>query len=316
MIYIYTGKIGDGKSYHVVKNELIPAVKAGRPVLTNLDIGPEHIRAIAFECGLSPAQVKITVVDGERLKEMLQLDENDKEGKHLPIEKQTLIIVDEAQKLWRAREYKETSNNFLFLLEWHRHLGLDVVFISQDVGQMDKAIGRLCNEFLTVKNLRMLHSFVGNRYILQHRQRPGDPVVATTRGTLDPKYFRFYRSMVNEGMRTHETTAGLSLVKVGAVVALLCVAGARVYSQGAFGGAVKTMRQTEAKAAALAASPGQTSPSMPVVEPLARRGETLRDAVRDTPRPCRIETQIGRSRLKFRGTEDVREWPRAVTVCD
>lgn len=327
MINIWTGKIGDGKSYHVVKNEVIPAVKAGRPVLTNLDIGPEHIRAIAFECGISPAEVRIRVVDGERLKQMLQLDENDKEGKHLEIEKQTLVVVDEAQKLWRAREFKETSNNFLFLLEWHRHLGLDIDFITQDVAQMDKAIGRLCNEFLTVKNLRVLNTWLGDRYVIQHREKPGMPVIATTRGYLEPKYFRFYRSMVNEGKRTHETASGLSFWKVAAVAGLVMVSGYRVFTQGAFGGTAKAAKiatsgggitsglNKPGESVAVSAA-GAASVAEGRVSGLSARGENLRDALREKPKVCRLETQIGRSRILMNGKDERLEWPRIVTVCE
>lgn len=36
-IYLYYGKVGDGKSYHVVATEILPAVRDGRKMYVYMD---------------------------------------------------------------------------------------------------------------------------------------------------------------------------------------------------------------------------------------------------------------------------------------
>ena len=53
-MFLYAGKTGSGKSYGAVKNCIIPAIKAGRPVYTNVALNPEHFA----EKGMDPTLIR------------------------------------------------------------------------------------------------------------------------------------------------------------------------------------------------------------------------------------------------------------------
>lgn len=304
MIYLYTGKIGDGKTYHVVRNELVPAIKARRKVYTNIDMEPENVRALAFYCGLRVDEVDIERIgegaDGAaKVRELLTLDENDKENS-CKLKRGSVVILDEAQMIYDARESKDTPKGFLTLLEWHRHLGLDFVFITQNYKRCDSVIARLCNEALQVKNLKFLSGLMGHRYVLHHRQTPGDAVVATTKGTLEPQYFRFYKSMSATGVRTHESQGFLT---AGRVVPLVLLAAFVVYRFASHGVIVKPAVAKETRTAS-------------EIAPLRSDVGQLRDALAPLPRRCEKRLEVGRATITFRGKTEMLERPREVTVCE
>lgn len=309
MIYLYEGKIGDGKSYHVVRNELLPAIRAGRRVYTNIDIGAEHIRNMEIHCGLEVGTARIDRVDGKNnWRALLQLDDDDKEGVSLRVAQRSLIIVDESQMIWDAREFKETPKGFLTFLEYHRHFGLDVVFITQNVKRLDSAARGLANELLQVKNLKMLSSVLGDRYVIHHRQKPGDPIVASSSGRFDPLYFRFYRSHRDGGMRTHASMTGISWKYYGIVLALLVFAGIRIAQRGVI--PVPAGLDSKAPVQALGASPAKPAP----VDLGAM--DKLKDAVAARVEDgCRMVARRGYGKFTMGGVTEVVFKPFEEKVC-
>lgn len=209
MIYLYYGKIGDGKTYHVVQNELLPAVKSGRKVYTNID--GLNIRRIAQYLNMPITDVNIELVPSDKFRDMLTCNADDPEGISLKIDKNSLIIVDEAQKIWDARSFKDTRKEFLNFLEYHRHYGFDLVFITQNPKRLESVITRLSNEAYQVKNLKFLGSFLGRRYVLHIRQSPGDrDIIATMRGVLKDEIFALYRSYVTTNKTNRVSKTALS----------------------------------------------------------------------------------------------------------
>lgn len=208
MIYLYYGKIGDGKTYHVVSNELIPAVRAGRKIYTNIDgLSKKHIGMLT---GKIDNEMQIVILSNDQLKDLLQLSVDDKEGLGLQVSRGALIIVDEAQMIWDAREFRDTKKTFLTFLEYHRHFGLDIVFITQNVKRLESSISRLCNESYQVKNLKFLGGFLKRQYVLHIRQTPHDrEKVATIRGSYRNEIFLCYRSYVASSKFSKKTKAAL-----------------------------------------------------------------------------------------------------------
>ncbi|GER94664.1 hypothetical protein A45J_2428 [hot springs metagenome] len=196
MISLYYGKIGDGKTYHVVANELLPAIQKGRKVYTNID--GLNIKYICMFLGILEKDLNLVYFeDNNLIKELLQIEPGDKEGLSLKIEKGSIIIIDEAQMIWDAREFKDTKKGFLTLLEYHRHFGLDFVFITQNPKRLETSITRLSNEAYQVKNLGFLGGFLKGRYVIHVRQTPYDrDIVSTIRGKYRPEIFQCYRSYV------------------------------------------------------------------------------------------------------------------------
>jgi zona occludens toxin (predicted ATPase) len=210
VIYLYYGKIGDGKTYHVMANELLPAVRSGRKIYTNID--GLNIKQIAMATGKLPYEVNIEHIENPNtIKELMTIDANDKEGHSLKLERGSMVIIDEAQMIWDAREFKDTKKGFLSLLEYHRHFGLDFVFITQNPKRLEVTISRLSNESYQVKNLGFLGAFLKGRYVMHSRQSPYDrDIISTTRGTYRDEVFACYRSFVSKTNKTHKTKSAMS----------------------------------------------------------------------------------------------------------
>lgn len=237
MIYLYFGKIGDGKTYHVVKNELVPAVKAGRRVYTNIDGFGEgkYLRRLSEKTGRAPHEILVTkIASTDEWRDLLRLDLNDKEGTSLKVQRDSVIVADEAQLIWDARDFKNTNKEFLWLLEYHRHFGLDFIFITQDVKRLEKAIRSVTNECYQVKNLKFLSALVGNKYVKHVRQTPDSPITTTEHGTLDPEYFQLYRSAVQHSRFARAGGAYLSTPIAFLVLTFIALAGYTVWKKNPF----------------------------------------------------------------------------------
>lgn len=190
-IYLYYGKVGDGKSYHVVATEILPAVRDGRKIYCYMDgLNP---RRLSQHSGRNADVVLWDTV--EQAREACQLEPDDREGVGLKVDRGALIIVDESQMVWDSREWQKTGKAAMTFFEYHRHFGLDVILITQAPGRLDKALVRLANECLHVKNLRFLAGPLGGRYVVNVRQTPQDrEPITTIRGKFDQNVFACYRS--------------------------------------------------------------------------------------------------------------------------
>ena len=229
-IYLYYGKIGDGKTYHVLANEVVPAARKGRKIYTNLD--GLNVRRLA-----QYVDREVDVVQWEKVEDIraaFNLDQDDKEGVSLKIDRGSLLIVDEAQMIFDSRQWKDTGPGVLRLCEYHRHFGLDIVFITQSPGRLDKSLCRLANESLHVKNLRFLGSMFGKRYVINVRQTPWDrETMATVTGHFKAEIFALYRStIVNARARVSKSAVKMTWLIAPAGIAMAVIFFAR---NGGFG---------------------------------------------------------------------------------
>lgn len=229
-IYLYYGKIGDGKTYHVLANEVVPAARKGRKIYTNLD--GLNVRRLS-----QYVDREVDVVQWEKVEDIraaFNLDQDDKEGASLKVDRGSLLIVDEAQMIFDSRQWKDTGPGVLRLCEYHRHFGLDIVFITQSPGRLDKSLCRLANESLHVKNLRFLGSMFGKRYVINIRQTPWDrETMATMSGSFKSEIFALYRSsVVNARARVSKSAVKMTWMVAPAAIAMAVIFFAR---SGGFG---------------------------------------------------------------------------------
>lgn len=224
-VYLYYGKIGDGKTYHVLKNEVVPAARKGRRIYSNID-GLSDRRLLHY-VGREVDLVQWSGV--EEVRAALQLEQDDKEGRSLKVQRGSLLVVDEAQMCFDSRNWKDTGPAVLRFFEYHRHFGLDIVLITQSPGRLDKALVRLSNEALHVKNLRFLGSWAGSRYVVNVRQTPYDrECMATMRGHYDTDIFGLYRSAVmNSRARVSKAAMSKVMLLIPAAIAVVIILGIR-----------------------------------------------------------------------------------------
>ncbi|MCZ7627194.1 MAG: hypothetical protein C3F12_00185 [Candidatus Methylomirabilota bacterium] len=241
-LYLYYGKIGDGKSHEVVSSEILPAVRDGRKVYVYMDgLNPRR-------CGqFAGRNANIVMWDNvDEVRAAVQLEVDDREGVGLKIDRGSLIVVDEAQLVWDAREWQRTGKQSLAFMEYHRHFGLDVVLITQAPGRLDKGLVRLANECLHVKNLRFLSTALGGRYVVNVRQTPQDrEPVATMRRKFDSNVFACYRSSTAvRGAKVHGRGIRGAMLWGPAAAALALILYVRSGGIGIFQGRVADVQVT------------------------------------------------------------------------
>ena len=196
---VYYGKIGGGKTFCVMFQEIIPALRNGRKVITNID--SLDIRELRNYIG---KDIDITVrqsIKWWRSSLTCDIADDGLEGKAVmnpALIEGALYVIDEAQFIWDAREFKDTKSGFLHLLEYNRHFGIDLVFITQNVKRCDVNISRLANDSYQIKNLGFLHGFARNRFVVNRRQTPFDKdVISQYTRKYDSNIFTLYKSGVD-----------------------------------------------------------------------------------------------------------------------
>lgn len=178
----YWGKIGDGKTHHLVKYRVLPALLQGRHVYTNIDFGgaltladgttllTEEERAGALLSQYLKKDVRqfFHIVTNDWFKANLVL--NDMDGALLKFPRGSRMIIDEAQMLFPIDGYRAADPRFFKLLTYSRHFDLDFVFATQNTALLDKRIISTSNELIMIKNLWFLSTFFKNRYQESHHQ--------------------------------------------------------------------------------------------------------------------------------------------------
>lgn len=139
MIYAICGTPGSFKSCYAVENFLLPNLKKGRDVFTNIEgLNPLYI---ATYYDLDPVEVdshlhilgRVYDDDGKYHEDR---DKIRKFYEDLPLN--ALVIIDEAQNYFSSRDFKEGfSADLIPWMTKHRHLGNDVVWITQNLESVD-----------------------------------------------------------------------------------------------------------------------------------------------------------------------------------
>ena len=167
-INAYVGLQGSGKSYQVVGNVIIPAVAAGRRVVTNIHgIETEKIRAYLFNKGLGDPKSygEVVVVEDEDVfKEgFFPAKYREVEGVKVVddaasfVKGGDLVCLDESWKFYGTGK-KVTPEHFAFFRE-HRHFRnpttnatCDLVLLTQDIGDLTRSVRSVIEvTFRTVK---------------------------------------------------------------------------------------------------------------------------------------------------------------------
>lgn len=144
-IYAYTGLPGSGKSYSVVEHQVIPAIKAGRRVVTNVALKLDAIRE-EF-----PAASVIELPT--------QKVQTDPASIYDYVSPGSVLILDEVWRLFPAGlKANHVPEPFRKLLAEHRHMvdaegnSVQVVLVTQDLAQISAFARQLVEQtFRTVK---------------------------------------------------------------------------------------------------------------------------------------------------------------------
>lgn len=194
-INILLGRPGGGKTYEAVANHILPAIKSGRRVITNIKLNLFAIYA-DFPQAHENDLVKIisddlVEIDGSHYKpfahESFFSDPWKNEDNVGP-----LYVVDECQL---AMPKSGTRMELLNYFQLHRHTGSDILLITQHYGQISPLLKHLIQNSFTVSKLTAL-GFM-SRYKKSIRDGVSgykNDVISTSLHKYDSSVFRYYKS--------------------------------------------------------------------------------------------------------------------------
>ncbi|MEF1230885.1 zonular occludens toxin domain-containing protein, partial [Vibrio fortis] len=131
MIYCIAGRPRSGKSYESVAYHIIPAIKAGRKVVTNVTLNVPYFQKVFGNHVLE----LIEVVDG-KLNEYGSMDrpfsklEDYQSDWRDADNKGPLFVIDEAHMVLPNRQLDSKILEFYSL---HGHYGIDIILLTQNL---------------------------------------------------------------------------------------------------------------------------------------------------------------------------------------
>ena len=138
MIKLFSGTPGSGKSLHTAE-KIYYALRAGRPVICNFDVN------LGFVQGRKRKNVDFTYLPNDSISvEFLQEFANDYFQKKRMREDWILLILDEAQLIFNAREWDAKGRkNWLSFFTQHRKYGYEIILVAQFDRMLDRQIRSL-----------------------------------------------------------------------------------------------------------------------------------------------------------------------------
>ena len=196
---LYTGQPGSGKSYSIVANVIIPALKKGRHVVTNIPLEAELL------CDVFGGQITQLPHDC--------LDDPDLPD-HIP--HGCVAVIDECWNRWPSgQRVAKAGKNDLHWLKEHRHRvdakgnAMQVVLATQDPSDLASWVRKLIKHTFWMEKLDTLgadNSFSIKIYkgCPTGENIPQRYLIRQTYGSYDPDVYQYYSSAT----QSHTATVG------------------------------------------------------------------------------------------------------------
>jgi len=176
MIQIITGVPGGGKTYNAV-SKMLKLLDDGQIVVHNIH-GFTDSRAVEWDFGQIP-------LDAESLFKAFDLLRVQR-----GVDPETIITVfiDEAQRYW-PYEYKDSRGVFFF--DYHRHHGLDIFLITQDIKKISPKISTLAE--MEIRAIKPMFQLAPG---FMYNQISGGEIFGKERLSKRPEVFQAYTSFL------------------------------------------------------------------------------------------------------------------------
>lgn len=153
MIQLIEGKVGSGKTYFAVRLALAH-IAAGGVVYSNIEFVRRGVRQyILGKFGVRFRGDSLRSLPAmEGVKEWYRPDVIQWGTRDCPV----LVILDETHLFWNARDYAQTAKtqaDMLSFLSQSRKAGVDVIFISQDEGNIDRQFRVQAEQLVICRNM-------------------------------------------------------------------------------------------------------------------------------------------------------------------
>ena len=202
MIYCISGRPGGGKSYESVAFHVIPALKAGRKVITNLTLNLSHFVKIFGE----DIKDLIMIVDG-KMTDYGNMERPFSKVEHYQDEWRNeqgqgpLYVVDEAH----LSLGRQTNTQILEWYSLHRHYGVDVVLMTQNLRKLNRDIKDMVE--VTYQCTKATAMGSQKNYVRKVRDGASGDVVNTSIRKYEKAYFKFYKSHSKSNQAVTEASA-------------------------------------------------------------------------------------------------------------
>ncbi len=105
------------------------------------------------------------------------------------------IVIDEAHRCAPKSQNKEGFTNFVSFLKIHRHLGFNIIFMTQNQKDLNVDIRNLIdNHYYVSRPFGISKSMVSHYASCETRETPKPVIVSTKQFLLDPRFFKIYKS--------------------------------------------------------------------------------------------------------------------------
>lgn len=330
MIIFHEGLPGSGKSYEAMSSRIVPALAKGRQVIAYIEgLDFDKIAELAG-IDLDRCRELLTVITRDQL-QTLPGENAGRAAKvvdHLPelVRDNALIVLDEAQNFWGNRA--RLSPAMTKLITEHRHRGMDIVLMGQDLRDVHATWRRRTELKLCFLKLNGFGKLFAKKYsCTTFRHLGGDEFkrVGVQVTTYDARYFGSYASHVADDTNTESygeargQVLGHPLLKYGVPASLLAGVVGLWQAWGYFHPEEPTKPATVA-AAAHQAPAGQAAAERPRLAPAA--AVPAPPAVDErTPIERRLTDLAGKGRIRLAGlvtmgqrTSGIVEWVQGGSV--
>lgn len=216
MINLLLGPPGGGKSYEAVVFHILPALNAGRKVITNLPLDLDRLALLGFDVSLIEIRTHTLAVepqkDWEKAESLYQKfgiaakptfwvnrpfahpEDYGHPWRHPDNGSGPFYVIDECHLALPRGDTKREVEEWFSL---HRHESADVLLITQSYGKVSRSIIDLVQVCYRVKKATAFGS--ASKYIRKVQDGVRGEVVNTTIREYERKYFGLYRSHTRGG---------------------------------------------------------------------------------------------------------------------
>lgn len=203
MINLLIGRPGGGKSYEAVVYHIIPAIQAGRKVITNLPLNLDKFRMV-FGDGVTEL-IKIIETnfdDHGNINRPFSTPADYKDDWRNDSGQGPLVVVDEAHLVLPIGR---ASVEVLEFLSLHRHHGIDVLLITQS----DRKIHKDVRDMVQVQYRCSKNTALGSEKTYTRKVQDGcrGEVLNVEQRRYKPSYFGFYKSHTASNQAVSEAAA-------------------------------------------------------------------------------------------------------------
>lgn len=290
MISYHFSPPGSGKTYHVIVNEIIPALKAGRHVYTNID--GVDLREISLIIGVPVAQFNFhKVTRKEEVERLFAANHDDPQCLTLQAEKGALLVIDEAEAMWLNRQWESTAQTFIYFLKYHRHVDCDVVFMGTYLESFDKALRNVGGMYYSYMNYKFLGvPLASGKYRVKMRLDADAQPLVTSTYKFEVKYFRCYRSALQVTQQLNKKFPIPKQVYVLAACVIFCI--------WAFAGVSRVSMFKWARPSAVPPAPPAAKAAPTPISPYGdfikeiNKNDTVPNTMPELPRPSSLPQNV------------------------